>query len=277
MGPNIMTVKYFDSLQSFVAALPHESKMDKSGPFTNYQSFETAKKNLWAGQDKTAVERAERLLDALECDGIELKQATWELDRVGFIPCVPAHLAGSPAAMRRQVEEPSEAAPVRIFASVATSAALSTCEIEKRGVHILALCRKLAAVRPVELYIFEDMHGKDEKDGTGACAIPVIKLETLPLDLTTAAYVLTNPGFPRSLCFAWGAERGFTGKWARFKNSHGTAIYPNTPGYMAELRRVLQANPQDLVIMGGFSGDPLVANPLKWLNMQVSQYARTLE
>ncbi len=264
-----MTVRFFNTINSFLADLPDSSdsrRATRADDFTGYQTFNDAKKNIWRGRDGI-TERSAALLDKIEGETIELKTPSWQSDLVGFIPSVPAYVAGAPDSMLRPIDQPSDTSPIRIFASVCVSGGLDEEQLEKRGIALLALCRKLQAIRPVELYVYADMEG-DKEDHTGNCAIPVIKLETSPLDLTTAGYIMSDPGFLRQLCFTWGEKHGFEGKWA----------WRGQPSeYQKRLREVLNASPNDLVIRGGYLQDPLITEPVEWLNEQVRKYADTLD
>lgn len=262
-----MPVTQYESVKEFFDSLPKDAKKARGAENWNgNQTYSQARKMLWQG-DSDAVERSEKLLDQMEASGIELQTEYWDNDLAGAIPCIPSYLAGSPESMRRLVESTSETSPVKIFTSVCLSGGFSASEIEKRGTAILALVRKLSLIRPVELHIYADMHGR-ATDDTGDCAIPVIKLDTAPLDLTTVSYALANPGFLRQLCFAWGDARGFDGAWA-WRGSPAT--------YTTRIREVLKAETQDMVINGAYLSDDLMRNPLKWVNDQVVKYTTTIE
>lgn len=261
-----MSIIFYDSVKDFFDSLPKDAKKARRAENWNgSQTYSQARKMLWQG-DRNAVERSEKLLDQMEAAGIELKTEYWENDLAGAIPCIPSYLAGSPESMRRLVETNSETSPVKIFASVCLSGGFSASEIENRGVAILALVRKLSLIRPVELHIYADMYGH-ATDANGACAIPVVKLDTAPLDLTTVSYVLANPGFLRQLCFAWGDERGFNGNWA-----WGTMPI----AYDQRLKEVLRGSTQDMVISGMWAENDFKLNPLKWVNQQVAKYTTAL-
>jgi hypothetical protein len=265
-----MPVVLYESMSEFSASLPPTPKKDKSGDsWSGGNSYSESKKLLWRGDSK-AVKKSDALLDKLEGDGIELHTTYWDNDRTGFIPCVPSYLAGSPDSMRRLVEVPSDTSPMKIFASVCLSGGFDASQLETRGTAILALTRKLSLIRPIELFLYADMHGSDSKDGNGHCAIPVVRVETSPLDLTTASYAIANAGFLRQLCFNWGYARGFDGSWAW--NSP-----PQTDNSAKNLKKSLNIGDNDLVIHGAYLSDELMREPLKWVNNQVKKYASAIE
>lgn len=271
-----MPVIFYESMGDFHKSLPpgnytpqrdyRAAQVKKRDRWSGNQTYAEARDNLFLG-DPQALRESEKILEKLEGDGLELAQAQWDNDRTGFIPCVPSFLAGSPDSMRRLTEFQSETTPIKIFNDVCLSAHFSSQELTKRGTAILALARKLQVIRPVELYLYASMYGKDSKDGHGACAIPVIRLDTNPLDLTTASYAMANAGFLRQICFSWGDERGFEGSWAW--NGYPGSNRPN-------LIKALKATETDLVIDGAYATDKLMNNPLEWVNDQVKKYAAVI-
>ena len=267
-----MTVKFFDSIGAFATELNHsvdaEHKDSRAKDFNGNQTFEDAMRGLRSGRPET-VAKSDKLLQQMQGDTIELDVPNWEHAVAGFIPCVPSYLAGSPESMRRPVQTSSDRSPIRVFASVCLSASFKADKIQKRGIALLALCRKLQMARPVELWIFADLHGGDAEDGTGNCAIPVVKIETMPLDLTTATYAMTDAGFLRQLCFAWGHQHGFDGTWAWGSN-------PIRDGYQERLKQVLKISDNDLLIAGTHTNDRLASDPVGFINEQVNRLTNQL-
>lgn len=268
-----MPVVYYDSLGEFCRALPEtdgdsprSADARRACAWNGNQTYAEAKQNIWRGDEDTLAS-SEKLLDRVDADGIELTAHQWDHDRTGFIPCIPSYLAGSPESMRRLTEAPNESAPVRIFVDACLSYGFSGGELSERGTAILALARKLQSIRPVELWLFGSMHGK-RTDDTGECAIPVIRIDTNPMDLTTVSYAMGNAGFLRQLCFNWGFKYGFTGQWAWNGNPSSNR---------ARLIEVLGVGEQDLIIDGGYLSDELMKRPLDWINGQIKRYTGVLE
>lgn len=235
----------------------------KASDFNGHESYQQARENLLKGK-LSVVPRANALMDKLAGDAIELSATQWEQSVAGFIPCVPAFLSGSPESMYRPTEVKSDRAPVRVFASVCVSAGIEADDLEKRGVAILALCQKLTAIRPVELYVYADM------GGTGWACIPCIKVETSPLDLATATYATSSAGFLRQLCFVWAEQRGWCGEWAWGRS-------PTDAVGQSKTRKLLGLEENDLLIPGGYATDPLITKPVEWLNKQIAKYTDELE
>lgn len=259
-------IEFFDSIGDF------RRELDKCKPDPNQRSasdwngnetWEQAKVNLLKGKLEAARE-ADKLIDKLAGESVELDTPQWQQSVAGYFPCVPAYVAGFPDAMWTQAIVSSDRAPVRIFASVCCSAGVDAGDLEKRGVAILALCQKLQSVRPVELFIYADM------GGSGYALMPCIKIETSPLDLATATYTLSSAAFLRQLCFGWAHKYHWSGQWA-----WGTD--PRDKDGQRKTREALRLTDTDLLVPGGYSEDPLIKNPVAWINEQVAKYTTAME
>jgi len=189
---------------------PSNSNMNARTGFAGpHDAQETAKRTREG--DLSCVEKADALLSRFERFAFETGRKAWLDDVTGAIPNVPAFIAGHPLAMRRRARQDSAAAPLAIIADLTTSAGLSTAQIEARGSAILALVRILSARRPVELWA-GCMVGAGGCD-RDLCAV-FCQIESAPLDLARAAYVMTGAGFPRRLCYGIAECRhNFRGGW----------------------------------------------------------------
>lgn len=258
-----IVVERFDSMSAFgrgIANLPPCDGYDRCDEWSGNMKLAQAHAALWQGCDEAVVRRAERLLQQIDDFCPELPGGVWDAGVCGVMPLVPAYLAGSPVCMLARQETMTTASPVRVFASVCASAGLSASELESRGVAILALCRKLSAVRPVELHLFAEM------GDSGIGLFPTIQLDTSPLDLPTATYALTHPAFLRKLCFAWAGQHQWQGRWA-------WGMSPSSQQAQAKTREALGLEEQDLLIPGAFNNDKNVRKPVEWVNEQLARYA----
>lgn len=258
-----IVVDRFDSMSAFgrgIANLPPCNGYDRCDEWSGNMMLAQAHAALWQGCDESVVRRAERLLQQIDEFCPELPGAVWDAGICGVMPLVPAYLAGSPVCMLARQEIQTTASPLRVFASVCASGGLTPSELEARGVAVLALCRKLSAVRPVELHLFAELGDQ------GIGLFPTIQLDTSPLDLPTATYALTHPAFLRKLCFAWAYQHGWHGRWA-------WAMSPTSKGAQAKTRAAIGLEEQDLLIPGAFSEDESVRNPVRWVNEQLARYA----
>lgn len=252
-------IQFFDSILDFHADCVRigDVRGDRAGNWSGGQSWKQAIDSTLKGRLEI-VPRAEALLDKVNAS-VELEQPTWNLDVTGAFPSVPDFLAGVPETMYRQQPVSSSRAPVRVFAGVCVSGALDAPELEARGVAILALCQRLCSLRPVELWLYADLGGR------GFAQIPVVRVDTTPLDLATATYAMTHPSFLRQVCFNWSDSHGSTGTWA-----WGSS--PRQTGYAERLREALKAQPEDVVLLGGHVDMAMIRQPVEWVNGQIAQY-----
>ena len=214
--------------------------------------------------DTRLVPEAELLLSKLD-SVIETPRLAWERSPAGAFCSVPDVLAGLPTPMRRQVLVRDDRAPITIFVMTSSSGGVSSEVLSKRGVVILALVMALTRVRPVELY--QMAAGDGNRDGTGE-TILTCKINTSPLDLATACYILTSSGFTRRLCYTLqGKLNAYGGGWPRGYNTHDPRDY-NT-----KLKSKLVADPAKcLIIDGARLNDELLSNPLKWIEKQIRHF-----
>lgn len=240
----------------------HERHITRSpSSFTGPDTGEQALAKARAG-DLAGVAASDALLEKFERFTFETSRKAWSDDVCGSIPNVPAFIAGHPLAMRRRIRQDSASAPVAIVADLTTSAALTADQIAKRGAAILALVRILSARRPVELWAGCMMDARAQ----GLSAI-FTRIETTPLDLATAAYVMTSASFPRRLCYGLGAvEHGFTGLWP-YSNNHNA---PKKHG-LEIIRRALDHVTEALYVPPIHSNDLITTDPQAWIEARLSE------
>jgi hypothetical protein len=202
--------------------------------------------------DVSLVAEAQELMSKVNAS-IETSSLSWEYSVSGAFPDIPAFLSGSPDCMRRRVFSDSEANPVRVFVCTTSSAGVTAATLAKRGAVILALVLKLIeAGRPVELWTFTGFDADKKHGGNGVC---LVRLPTQPVDIARIAYCLTRTAFDRRLGMAWGRHAfGFTGAWA---------------SSIRDLRFLCGAREGDVVIGRASSDDPMLENPLAWIQGQL--------
>lgn len=116
---------------------------------------------------------------------------------VGGRVCVPDLLAGSPTPMRRKVATADPLAPLTVVVNLTSSAGVSTDSLLTRGIACCALAQHLTTRRQVTLYALLASKPYNSK----ASPMALVKLRSNPLDLTRAAYVLSDQGFARGVGF----------------------------------------------------------------------------
>lgn len=155
---------------------------------------------LDAGSAK-ATAACDRLLSRMESVGFATSRFATVAAVAGGAPCVPAFLAGNPLAMRRRVKISDEAAPLAVVVDIGVSASVQAATIERRGAAALALVRLLAATRPVTLWAVVGQRASLYSDHATDAAFGV-QIETAPLDVARAAWLLASPDAFRRAGFA---------------------------------------------------------------------------
>lgn len=270
-----MTITHFESPGDLARAC---RKMVASGfrdrHFPEYgrdwrggESFEQSAAYAENGNDRYVAD-AERLLEKIRADLIEIPMPQWAPDVAGAFPSVPDFLAGHPENMRRRVNEISDRAPVRIYVCTTSSAGVGADILKKRGTAILALVMALAPIRPVELYAFSIL-GSDHDGESVACT----RIPTETLHIGIAANALCGQGWARGLNYGWqeqGPHRA-NGDWpSRYRYGK-----PEARDYIADLVRRMGGADRNLHIPPTELHDEIVRDPVRWVNERLSEYANT--
>jgi hypothetical protein len=220
---------------------------------------------------------SDKMLDAFEADADTLVTLTRPTinDVVGSTPNIPAFLAGQPLCMRRRARDMSDRAPLCVIVDTAISAGISHETIRRRGAAILALVRLLSSRRALELWAGISMGtGEDSswryssRSATGACHV-YTRIDTAPLDLARAAFMLTHTAAPRVLGYgvAEMPPRGGNGRWPYNRNG---AL---SEEHFRDVARVAFPYLQEfLAVPGLYLTDPLAKNPKQWIKDRLAEY-----
>lgn len=196
-------------------------------------------------------------------------QRTTRADVFGPRLNVADWLAGTATPFRRRVRAEVESAPVRIWIAGVCSAKIDAETMQKRAATICALVELVQQSRPVELILFGE-HGSRKY----AAALCAVRLGVAPLGLAALAGVLCHVGFVRR--FFYGTmlrDAEFNGTWP---SEYGYDANIN-PAYKIKRAEALDIQPQDVVIEAARSWDPLVEQPLQWINTQLREIAEGSE
>lgn len=216
--------------------------------------------------DMTLVPQAEAQLARLD-QVIETPRKIWERAPAGAFCSVPDHLAGLPTPMRRQAYVPDETAPISILVDTTSSQGISAATLRDRGITILAFVMALSRVRPTTLHQLATLDGTQDGE-----TVITSEINTHPLDLATACYVLTSAGFARRLTYGLGeALNNFSGGWPR-----GYRFGKST--YYDALKLRLGLEPKKcLIIPAAELGDELLRQPIVWINKQIQHFTQAEE
>lgn len=214
--------------------------------------------------DTRLVAKAETLLTSLDTQ-IETPRRVWTRSPAGAFCSVPDVLAGLPTPMRRQLHEADETAPITILATTTSSAAIPAETLAKRGTVILALVMALARIRPVSLHQLTLLNGSADRTGE---TVITAQINTSPLDLATACYVLTSAGFARRMTYRLAEKlNASSGGWP------SSFSYWRPQAYYDGLIPRLGFKPADTLLIGAAQlGDALLVSPVEWVNAQIARF-----
>ncbi len=231
--------------------------------FTGHVSFSEAQAMILNG-DTANIEAIRELVDSFTDSSIDSEQTVSELGVAGAFPLVPVHLAGSPCSMVYDEVSLDDNAPLKIYASCTVSAGIEADELRKRGSAILAAVMQLQKTRAVELYIVCELNATTANGGS---YIGCVKVDTLPIDLAGCGYMFAHPAFLRHIFFNLATPHGYSGGWAYHSN-------PQDAEFKRRVKEELGASEDDLYISGGYMSDPIVREPVKWVNEQIAIHSR---
>lgn len=241
----------------------------RPGSHFHGQSLSEAQRCLLNG-DVSTVDSAQALITRLEEQAIlSTGVKTLTADVVGFMPLVPHVLAGLPNSMLTRYESEIEATntPITIYIDTTVSSDLSHGELINRGIATLAFAMAMANVRPVDLYTVSTCCADSCNGSYGVCT----RIETRPLDLARAAWMLTSPTMARRIMHTsvWN-QLGFISLGG---GPFSWQLSPTQNSYMASMRDMLSMEAQDVFITGGYIADKLMlTDPIAWVNMMVRKH-----
>lgn len=179
---------------------------------------------------------------------------------------VPAFLSGNPYAMRRRVRTESSVQHVAIYVELACSAGIEAEKMVARGATILALLESLQQRQvSVDLYLVCTLDAKNRSMDH----YQVIRVESKPLDLSTAGFAIAHPAFTRNCCYATAEMDGYCGWWSPTTMRLGGT----STAYEAHFRELFELAPSDIYIPQTQSHDTLINDPTAWIETRLSQVA----
>jgi len=223
--------------------------------------------------DLSAVEQSDALLHKME-EHITMPstRALWTDDVAGAFPNIPAYIAGQPLNMRTRTKHQIDSAPLAIMVDLGISAAINATQVRNRGTAILALVRALSAHRPIELWAMDFGSADDGtssfsyKGSNAVCC--AAKIETSPLDLSSACYALTHPAFVRQILFGLEEKyHDFRGGWP-FRINRALSRHE-----MEVLCAPMWPHVSETLALPGLHvADQSMTDPEAWLKRQLSEH-----
>lgn len=244
------------------------SRVNCNGPKSWYDNVthEQAFRNGATGDDRY-MKDVLAVMNQVEAVVGETTGREWQKSVVGSFPNVPAAIIGHPRSMYRNADESHDRAPVTVWFNTVSSGRWGAKELAKRGAAVVALILKLAETRPVRLNMM--MHvGESSKCPNFTVVVPI---DVRTISVSQFAAMACVSGWHRwQYNFAY-AYADVDGTWDALFNHHGNDV--RKPELIADMKRYLGAEKQDLYIPQAYLKDDMVKNPVEWVKRTLAMYA----
>jgi len=250
--------------------------------FYSGKSFETAVHEAVYANHKLGAQSA-AMMRQIDAGAIAKPRKRRIRSYAGGRVSIPAYIAGSPKAMRRRKKLPDVTAPLTIIVNGSSSGTESASDLEKRGIAIAALVKKLSIVRPVSFYLMLSSQVGMSKREEEVSTYALIKFPSAPLDLTRASHLLSDQGWNRGLGFC--ATIAMSGQYAKLIGQTTTSRYSEHGVYWPframrfDIRKPIKAVfPGDILYIDGAKlGDPdfdaCKRDHVAWINAKVAEFS----
>jgi hypothetical protein len=261
----------FDSPEEYLHYINNVDSKYVWSPDLKYlgRNLPEAKKALAEG-DTTYLAQAQVIIDKM-VDAQIFSTGKLELrnDMVGFLPNVPAALAGQPMDMYniKETEDQNITTPLNIYIETLVSQGVSHDKLIARGVAVLAFCLAMNNIRPVELYTIciGKPSNSQNKSGGIVCRVP-----SKPIDLERATFMLCDPAYYRQLAFiAMGDHVKSNDTYVQWPWNND----PTNRTHEPMMRELLDMQPEDVFMPGGYLFDQLMLNnPVQWVRNMIQKH-----
>lgn len=192
-------------------------------------------------------------------------------------------IAGEPECMRVPVENSNASNPLRIYVDNGTSASIPFADMVKRGSAIVALALRMAALRPVEVFVCDFGNGPQTTahPGIGVAGV-VTRINFDGETLGSAVYATCAIGYTRRFGYQteamWGASADGMMAGRGWPRVDGQMCLPTTTRYQKAMRQLLgiDGDRNALFIPGVFQGDYIVEHPEQWLQDRIDQFVNQM-
>ena len=262
-----MGVRRFDSLYDFL----NVASFVKGHPYDNRHrwdlgvSADVAKERALTG-DVTITNQAAALIERIEPDIGDVALPCWVPSIGGSRVVVPEYLTGAPRHMRRRVRGETTGRCVDVFVDLSSSCGIDALDLVSRGCAIIALLETLQRINvSVNLSVGFGCRSGTERDGEIWGIIPI---ESRPLDVSSASFVIAHPAFCRNLLYrVLEKQNGCDLTWSKF--GRGEKSYRLQAEYIG-------LKESDVFVPAADLYDKLIIdNPTKWVEERVRQCLRT--
>lgn len=232
-----------------------------SDPFWNKGKTARTGIDCFRRGDLSGVAQSDALLARFENNVPATHRPQWQDSFAGAFPNVGAAILDRPMAMRRRVRTVNEGAPIAIVVDIGAASHIEKEQIEKRGAAVLALLRILSQRRPVELWAGAML----DADNSRNASAHFCRIDTAPLDLARAAFILTREEAIRGTLWACANVHGFQG------TSPYNALQAHSK-HTAELLGPAFTGTTDTIFLGRINHhDESINNPEAWIERKLKE------
>lgn len=260
-------VKHFDSITEVLAATESATF---GGDWYGYVNAKQAREYALSGF-APLMSKAEKIFDQVSDAAMPLAAMVHTPDVWGQRLAMGEWLAGSPTCFRRKKRTTQEISPMKILVCTTCSAAIDADTMITRGAAILAFLMRLQTIRPVDLFLSSELGNSSR----GHSCLSTVRIESRPLNLSSASFAIGHVGFSRGFLYDYARnEQKSGGNWPSSNDCNFSYYSGATTAYLRQLAAHLDFNPEtDLYIPAARYNDPIISNPVAWINAQLAKYA----
>lgn len=236
---------------------------DVGGPSVRYGI------NALLNGDEKHCSQAKALVDQIT-QHVEVPRTEWKRNVYGYFPDVTAYMRDEPECMWMPHTIKEEHTPLRIYFGLTSSAMIEESTLVKRGCALAAFAIAMANVRPITIVPFVTLGSTEyisRRGETRAAPRNMLiswEISTQPLIMSELMSV-TLPEVTRYVGIE--ACRQMFGSIASDDCSFHKDSFSES-----KMRLHLGAKPDDLYLPCVYGLDPLVNDPITWVNTQIERY-----
>lgn len=253
---------HFTGATSYMMWLEEQRKLN--GPMPSFDGSlnleeTTTGMNIMLNGDETHVAKAQAIVDKLSLE-IETPKREWYREVYGYYPDIPAYIQGQPQNMWMQRRTNDERTPIHLYVGLTSSAMIPNSKLIERGAAIAAFCMAMANIRPVIITPFVCLSSTSRSRNM----LISWNISTQPMVLSEVMS-LTRPEVTRYI----GIEA--------CRHQFGQ-VAARDPGFHrdswdeAKMREHLGASPDDLYLPPIYGNDPLLDDPVRWIQENVAKF-----
>lgn len=259
-----MSVRRWDSLSDFLESAEGIHRKASHDHWDLGVSAREAKERARTG-DLQILDKATALIDRIDPDIGDVVLPRWEHCVAGSRVVVGDYITGKSTCMRRRAKVETSGRCIDVYVALESSCGIDALDLITRGCAIIALLETLQRCGvSVNLTVGVECSSFSEPDKEIVGCFPI---ESRPLDLASASFILAHPAFPRNVMYeVLERDNGFTGHWSKFRNDDKARA------------NYIGLKETDVYVPASWLYDSLIIDdPKKWVEERVRQCLKTGE